>query len=254
MGSECGEGICGGATRYKWKQSGSEKAMTMTGFWVKRTLAAVAMGLALVVGTMFDTGLAAGQGGDNGIVGTWTSQVPDGNGGTNYSWFIFGQDGSYKMVSAVQGGRKGGSVIQRWGSYQARPVGQGQYQTTVRVTGGAPTQSCTPGMGCVQVQGIQATMQWQLQMRNGQLMQGNSVFQRGQLPAQLAGNLNNTINVNAPTAPALHPYTTPGRRPGGDVTNTPGLGRNCDDLQQQRICDNGNLIRNNATGCLVCQK
>ena len=129
-------------------------------------LAAVVMGAGLLVGTMVDAGRAAGQGG-NGIVGTWASQVPDGNGGTNYSWFVFGQDGSYKMVSAVQGGRKGGTVIQRWGNYQVRQAGQGQYQTTVHVTGGAPTQACTPGMGCVPVQGIARTMELQLQMRNG---------------------------------------------------------------------------------------
>ncbi len=231
--------------------------MAMTKFSVKRMLAAVGMGVALLAGTMFHAEHAAGQGGDNGIVGTWTSRVPDGQGGTNQTWYTFGPDGSYRMVAYIQGGRHNGSVTQRWGSYQARPAGQWQYQTTVQVKGGAPTQDCTPGMGCTPVQGIQRTMQWQMQVRNGQLMNGGSVFQRGQVPQQLAQNVAGTTTINAPTMPTLHPYKTPGGGTSGNPSGRAGLGKNCDDAHQAQIChyaaNGGAYLKDQATGCMVCQ-
>ena len=222
-------------------------------FSMKRMLTVAGICVAMVLGTMVNAGHAAGQGGDsgggNGIVGTWTSAIPDGQGGTNYSWYTFGQDGSYRMVSAIQGGRNAGNVIQRWGQYQARPLGQGQYQATVRVTGGAPAQVCSQGQGCTPVQGIQRTMQWQLQVRNGQLVQGSSVFQRGQVPAQLQAQMGDRT-IQGPTMPTLHPYQpiSPSHGGGGSTTK-------CDDLQQSRICTYGNggyYHKDNATGCMVC--
>jgi hypothetical protein len=223
-------------------------------FSMKRICITLALGVGMVALSAAPSVDAAGQAGDTGIVGTWTSAVNDGHGGTNYSWYTFAQDGSYRMVSSILGGANNGSKIQRWGQWQARQVGPGQFQTLVHVTGGAPQQICSQGQGCTPVQGIQATYNWQLRVQNGQLMQGSSVFQRGQVPQELAQQLPATRMVQGPVAPSITPYTTPGRRPGGDVTNTPGLGKNCDDLQQQRICDNGNLVRNHDTGCLVCYK
>ena len=231
----------------------------MANFSIKRIVAAVAMGVAMVAGTMFNAGLAAGQGGENGIVGTWTSTVSNGQGGTNQTWYTFGPDGSYRMVAYTQGGRHNGSITQRWGSYQARPVGQGQYQTTVQVKGGAPTQDCTPGMGCVPVRNIQATLQWQMQVRGNQLMNGGAVFQRGQVPQQLAQNVAGTTTINAPTAPTLHPYVTPGHNgaTSGNPSGVNGLGRNCDDAHQAQIChyaaNGGAYLKDRSTGCMVCQ-
>ena len=224
------------------------------GLSMKRIWVILALGVVMMALSALPSVDAAGQASDNGIVGTWTSAVNDGHGGVNYSWYTFAPDGSYRMVSSIRGGANNGSTIQRWGQWQARQVGPGQFQTLVRVTGGAPQQICSQGQGCTPVNGIQTTYNWQLQVRNGQLMQGSSVFQRGQVPQELAQQLPATRNVQGPVAPSVTPYTTPGRRPGGDVTNTPGLGKNCDDLQQQRICDNGNLVRNHDTGCLVCYK
>ena len=225
--------------------------MAMTRFSIKRMLAAAGVCVAMLAGTMFNAEHAVGQGGDSGITGTWISVIPDGNGGTNHSWFTFGQDGSYRMVSAIQGGANNGNVIERWGQYQARSVGQGHYQATVQVTGGAPMQVCSQGQGCTPVQGIQRTMQWQLEMRNGQLVQGNSVFQRGQLPAQLQARVASDKNIQGPVMPTLHPY--PGGNSGGGGSSNSGP--KCDDLQQSRICTYGNggyYHKDPRTGCMVC--
>ena len=226
----------------------------MTGISVKRILAAAVLGLAVMMTAVFAPSVATGQGGGSPVVGTWESVGSDGSGGTNHTWFTFGGDGSYQMVSSVQGGHNNGNVIQRWGTYQTRPGGQGQIQIGVLVDGGAPSQACTPGAGCTQVN-IQRNIGFLVQVRGNQMLQGNSVLQRSQVPAQLQARMNGTKNIQGPVAPATQPHITPGRNPAnGEVTTTPGLGRNCDDLQQQRICDNGNLVRNGNTGCLVCYK
>ena len=228
----------------------------MTKFAVKRLVTVIAMCALLMLGALLDAGHAAGQGGDNGggsgIVGTWTSAIPDGAGGTNYSWYTFGQDGSYQMVSAIQGGRNNGSVIQRWGLYQAQQVGQGQYIANVQLKGGAPAQVCTQvqGGGCTPVQGLQATMRWQLQVRNGQLINGDSVFQRGQVPAQLQARVDETRSIQGPVMPTLHPY-----QPLHGNSGSGNGGAKCDDLQQSRICTYGNggyYHKDPHTGCMVC--
>ncbi len=220
---------------------------------VKRILAAVVLGMAVMITALVTPAIATGQGGGSPVVGTWTSAIQDGAGGMNRTWFTFGGDGAYQMVSAVQGGRNNGNVVQRWGSYQVQQ-NQGQYQIAVHVQGGAPTQVCSPGNGCTPIQ-VQGNMTFTVQVRGNQMMQGQAVFQRGQVPAQLQARMNGTKSIQGPVAPATQPYRTPGRNPAnGEVTTIPGLGRNCDDLQQQRICDNGNLVRNGNTGCLVCYK
>ncbi len=54
-------------------------------------------------------------------------------------------------------------------------------------------------------------------------------------------------------APIITPSVSPYQR--GPATNIPGLGGNCDDLQQRRICNlnDGNLIRGR-DGCLRCDR
>jgi hypothetical protein len=175
--------------------------------------------------------------------------MPDGNGGTNYSWYTFTADGQYQMVSSVLGGRNNGSVVQRWGTYQSRPAGN-SVQVGVHITGGAPTQVCAPGQGCTPVQGIQRNLNLTFQVTGNGLRQSDgTLFQRSTVPAQLQARMSGTRNI----APV--PQTRGGTRyksppPGGGI---PGIGPNCDDAQQNRVCtvNNGHMYRDK-NGCMVC--
>jgi|GEM_PF-2262557 len=187
----------------------------------------------------------------NGIVGTWALRAPDGNGGANFSWYTFTADGQYQMVSAIQGGRNNGSVVQRWGTYQARPVGGNAYQVAVRITGGAPTQVCAQGQGCTPVQGIQRMMNLNFQVSGNSLRQSDgTVFQRGTVPPQLQARMPATRGIApVPQSPGIHNGTTGG---GGTVIPgvTPG---SCDNAQQNRICTvNGGRMYVDNRGCQVC--
>lgn len=185
----------------------------------------------------------------SGIVGTWALRSPDGQGGTNFSWFTFTANGQYQMVSAIQGGRNNGSVVQRWGTYQSRPMGN-SVQVAVRITGGAPSQICAPGQGCTPVQGIQRMMNLNFTVAGSSLRQSDgTVFQRSTVPAQLQARMSGSRNI----APV--PQTRGGARyvsppPGGGI---PGLGGNCDDAQQNRVCttNSGHMYKDNR-GCMVC--
>ena len=120
--------------------------------------------------------------------------------------------GSYQMVSAIQGGRKNGNVIQRWGTYQTRPGDRGQTQIGVLIAGGAPSQICSPGAGCTQIN-MQKNIGFLVQVQGNRMLQGNAVLERSQVPAQLQARMDGTRNIQGPVAPAVHPYTTPGRNP-----------------------------------------
>jgi hypothetical protein len=186
----------------------------------------------------------------SGIVGTWGLVAPDGAGGKNFSWYTFTANGQYQMVSSIVGGRNNGSVVQRWGTYQSRSTGANAFQVAVHITGGAPTQICAPGQGCTPVQGIQRTMSLNFQVNGNNLRQSDgTVFQRSTVPAQLQTRLPATRNV------APLPQTQGGARyvsppPGGGI---PGLGPNCDNAQQNRICTvNGGHMYKDNRGCMVC--
>ncbi len=133
--------------------------MTMSWRMLWRISSAVFLFVA-VLGFTALTPVAASLGGQyeqgqNSLVGTWSFASSDNGGGKNFSWYTFTSNGQYQMVSAIQGGRNNGNVIQRWGRYQARTVGLNSYQVAVQITGGAPTRICAPGQGCTPVQGIQ---------------------------------------------------------------------------------------------------
>ena len=153
------------------------------------------------------------------------------------------------MVSSVLGGRNNGSVVQRWGTYQSRPAGN-SVQVGVHITGGAPTQVCAPGQGCTPVQGIQRNLNLSFQVTGNGLRQSDgTIFERSTVPAQLQARMSGTRNI----APV--PQTRGGTRyksppPGGGI---PGLGPNCDDAQQNRVCtvNNGHMYRDK-NGCMVC--
>jgi hypothetical protein len=185
----------------------------------------------------------------SGIVGTWALASPDGAGGKNLSWYTFTASGQYQMVSSIQGGRNNGSVVQRWGTYQSRSVGPNAYQVAVRITGGAPTQICAAGQGCTPVQGIQQTMNLSFQVNGNSLRQSDgTVFQRSSVPAQLQARAPATRNVAPVPQVSGGRYKSP--PPGGGI---PGLGPNCDNAQQNRICtvNGGHMYRDNR-GCMVC--
>jgi hypothetical protein len=79
-----------------------------------------------------------------------------------------------------------------------------------------------------------------------------TVFQRTQLPQQLAQQLPDTLYQRP--VPTVSGGTTTGGRNGGPATNIPGLGGNCDDTQQNRICtvNSGRMYRDPKTGCMIC--
>jgi hypothetical protein len=186
----------------------------------------------------------------SGLVGTWGLVSPDGNGGKNFSWYTFSANGQYQLVSSIVGGRNNGSVIQRWGTYQARSTGPNAYQVAVRITGGAPTQICAAGQGCTPVKGIQAQMNLAFQVNGNNLRQGDgTVFQRSTVPANLQARLPATRNIApVPQAKGGARYQSP--PPGGGI---PGLGPNCDNAQQNRICTvNNGRMYTDSRGCQVC--
>jgi hypothetical protein len=187
----------------------------------------------------------------SGLVGTWALQQPDGNGGENFSWYTFTANGQYQLVSAIQGGRNNGSVVQRWGTYQSRSTGPNTYQVAIRITGGAPTQVCAAGQGCTPVQGIQRSMNLAFQVSGNALRQSDgTIFQRGTVPAQLQARMPSTRSIApVPQSPAIHN----GGATSGSATNIPGLGNNCDNAQQNRICTvNGGRMYTDNRGCQVC--
>ncbi len=186
----------------------------------------------------------------SGIVGTWGLVAPDGGGGKNFSWYTFTANGQYQMVSSIVGGRNNGSVVQRWGTYQSRSTGANAWQVAVRITGGAPTQICAAGQGCTPVQGIQQTLNLNFQVNGNNLRQSDgTVFQRSSVPAQLQARLPATRNIApVPQVSGGARYKSP--PPGGGI---PGLGPNCDNAQQNRICTvNGGRMYKDSRGCMVC--
>jgi hypothetical protein len=193
---------------------------------------------------------AAQQGGGT-LVGTWYLQNPL-LGGINRQWYTFGADGSWSNVSLIQGGAKNGQETQRWGQYQARTVGPNQYQVVVRIQGGAPRQICAQGQGCTPVNIQLSTMQLGFMVRGQQMRQADgTVFQRSQVPQQLAQRLPDTLNQR--------PVPTVSGSTNGAHTKNPngmpnGVGGNCDDVQQAQIChmNDGHMYRDNR-GCMVCQ-
>jgi hypothetical protein len=229
--------------------------MTMSWRMLWRISSAVFLFVA-VLGFTALTPVAASLGGQdqlgqNSLVGTWSFVSPDNVGGRNFSWYTFTSNGQYQMVSAIQGGRNNGSVVQRWGRYQARSIGQNSYQVAVQITGGAPTQICAPGQGCTPVRGIQQQLNLSFQVNGNSLRQSDgSIFQRSSVPPQLQGQLPATRNQAAvPQSPGINN----GGRTQGSATNIPGLGNNCDNAQQNRICtvNNGHMYTDNR-GCRVC--
>lgn len=188
----------------------------------------------------------------NGIVGTWTLVSPDGAGGQNFSWYTFTPDGRYQLVSAIQGGRNNGNVIQRWGTYQTRSLGQNAFQVGIRITNGAPTQICAQNQGCTPVQGIQRQLNLTFQVNGNSMRQSDgTIFQRGTVPQQLQAQLPATrYQAGVPQSPGIN---NGGGRSNGSATNIPGLGNNCDNAQQNRICTvNGGRIYVDNRGCQVC--
>jgi len=186
----------------------------------------------------------------SGIVGTWGQITPDGNGGKNFTWYTYTASGQYKMVSSIVGGRNNGSVVQRWGTYQARSTGANAYQVAVHVTGGAPSQICATGQGCTPVRGIQTTLNMSFQLNGNSLRQsGGGAFQRSTVPAQLEARVPATRNV-APVQQARGGARYQSPPPGGGIA---GLGPNCDNDQQNRICTvNGGTMYRDKRGCMVC--
>lgn len=199
-----------------------------------------------------------GHGVQSALVGTWSFVSPDQSGtGQNNMFFTYTADGAYRMVSVVTGGPNNGSEVQRWGRYQVQQMGSNQYQVRVQVTGGAPQQICAQGQGCTAVRGIQQQMNLQLQIDGSNMRQGDgSIFQRAELPPELARPIAATRwQGPVPQVPGGGGGAIgldPGSRP-GPATRIPGLGGNCDDLQQQRVCtiNGGHMYRDNR-GCQVC--
>lgn len=190
---------------------------------------------------------------DGGLVGTWYTAGPL-LGGVSHQFYSFNPGGHWTLVSMMEGGVRNGQEVQRWGRWQARQMANGTYQVQVVIQGGAPKQFCTQGGGCSAVTIPQTTMNLQLQVRGDQMRQGDgTIFKRAQLPQQLAQQLPDTIMQQGPPQIVIPGGGGSGRNPNGSATNTPGLGNNCDNLQQQRVCtvNDGHMYTDNR-GCRMC--
>ena len=190
--------------------------------------------------------------GRNPLFGTWASVSPEPGGGQNHMWFTYAPAGEYRMVSVVTGGSNNGQQVQRWGKYQWRGGTGGQYEVAVHQDGGAPAQICARGQGCTEVQGLQAQFKFAFEITGDELRQGNAIFKRANVPTDLQKPIPATRwQAALPAPPAGRRYNSPSH---GPATNIPGIGGNCDDLQQQRICtvNGGHMYTDRNTGCQVC--
>ena len=198
------------------------------------------------------------------IVGAW-SGFSTGPSGTLKQADAYSADGRFVSVAQLSNGFIGRIS----GFYRTTPVGPNQLRLDLQLQGWLPREICQQMAGgqpqCQPVQiptndTVIVTFNSPDDLHgDDQVTPGNFINeQRDNQPALLQAQApQRWINVIQPSAPVLAgpppvitPYVTPGRRQ--PATNIPGLGGNCDDLQQRRICaiNNGRLV--SSGGCLAC--
>jgi hypothetical protein len=203
-----------------------------------------------------------GQGeGGNPLVGTWHQAMPAQAGGVIHNFMRFGADGSFFSTSLNEGGglNVNGMRTQMWGRYSIKPAGNGLYDVTITYQGHAPLQLCMQGYGCRPMSGPAGQDRGMFQFQ-GDMLQSSNGFaaQRSGIPPVLAQRLPATWMLQPP--PPINMPSGGGTAGGGGYVsprnNIPGLGGNCDDLQQSRICtmNDGWYHKDPRTGCMVCSK
>ena len=211
-------------------------------------------------------GVSAGQdrgaGGGNPLAGTWHQVVPAQAGGVIHNFMQFGADGSFLSTSINEGGglNVNGMRSQMWGRYTIKPAGNGMFEVTMMYQGHAPLQLCMPGYGCRSLPGPQRADRGLFQFQ-GDSFQSNIGFaaERSGIPPVLLQRLPASWTLQPP--PPLNVPSGGGSAGGGGYVSPPnkipGLGGNCDDLQQSRICTYGNggwYHKDPKTGCMVCDQ
>ncbi len=228
---------------------------------VKTARLSMLLGLSLsLVLLSYSAGQNAEAGGGNPLTGSWHQMTPAQVGGTIHNFMSFGADGTFFSSSINDGGPQAGLRSQMWGRYTIKPAANGMYLVTMYYKGRAPVQMCMQGMGC-RPNGVMPTRPDQgLFQFQGDMLQSNNGFvaQRSGIPPVLMQRLPATWMVQPPPPLNLPSggATANGGRYVSPRTTTPGLGGNCDDLQQSRICtiNDGWYHKDPNTGCMVCSK
>jgi hypothetical protein len=220
----------------------------------------------------FENHGSAGQnsGGSNPMVGSWVSRSAGAGGSTLVSFSQYAQNGSLRVVSVVQGGQTGnptsGQRYQIWGHYTVRTLGAHRYAVTVRWDGYAPRRSCIQGGQCQNMPVPPAGTETEVfsdpnHFHSHAEINGQSAdvdIERSQIPPQLLTQVPETVTMAAPPQqqqPIGGSQSTPsyGPRYQSPVTKIPGIGGNCDNAQQDRICTiNGHVEYTDNRGCRVC--
>ncbi len=189
------------------------------------------------------------------IVGAWSWQS-QGQGGMDNNTVSFQNDGSYVRVSQLVNG----TLLRYWGQYRASQTGPAQVQLQTQTQGWLPQQICAQApcfpMRCSQPP-RPTEMNFALNFTSpSTIMVQGVMLSRDPSPYLLQQNVPERVvsGVAAPIVPNI-PGGGGGYSGGGSshpATNIPGLGGNCDDLQQQRICsiNNGHIITSG--GCMKC--
>jgi len=207
--------------------------------------------VALVVSLLVATSGVAQQPGPMPLLGAWSGTAA-GQGGMDRLATQFNPDGTFLFAHQLPNG----SVERRWGQYRVTPNGPNQMRVDFQIAGWLPHQICAQAPGFpvnCRPYNVPTNSTWNVIQQSPGMFQFDGVsMARDSMPGLLQQAVpDRVVNaVPAPVAPVMRQPVVPG----GQSTpfNRPGLGNNCDDLQQQRICsiNNGNLVTSG--GCLKC--
>ncbi len=189
------------------------------------------------------------------LLGAWSWQSP-GQGGMNHDSLALQADGSYVHVGQLPNG----SMFRYWGTYRATAGSRTRVRLQLHTVGWLPTAICTQIAGFGRRCGSTphpSDQSFEAVFVGADVLQveGVAVF-RDPAAYLLQRQVPETFvqNGRTPTQPAIaQPHAPGGARYQSPGISTPGLGGNCDNLQQQRICtvNGGNMYRDNR-GCQVC--
>ena len=207
----------------------------------------------------------AGQGmqGDNPLIGSWFTRTPQKDGSSLVIFAEYMPNGHWRATSIGQGGMSNGVRMQVWGTYKIHQTGQNRYELLSHADGYAPKRMCFQGGQCQNLPVPQDETET-AEIRDANHVHvhsdGNGVFdadaERRPVPKELQTEVPEMLTMAPPpannggNAPAAGPnggrYVTPANK-------IPGLGSNCDDAQQARVCTvNGHAMYTDSRGCRMC--
>ncbi len=199
------------------------------------------------------------------MLGAWSGNPPNQQGGTARQTDYFAPDGTFVSVAQLPNG----PMLRVWGYYRFTPTGANQMRAEFQTQGWLPQQICQQSpqgpTNCQQlpiptsdVTMVTFTSPNSISVASltGQgppfteTRDANPYMLQQQVPQQYV------MNIPAPT-PGPMPMPMPGPLPLPTPRPTPSpvtlpSGPKCDDLQQRRICNinDGHLI--SSGGCMVC--